>query len=295
MDATHRWSALVGARLAETRRLAPATVPSEVAFWDAQSGRMASRIGPVPASDPVVGRLRRLAGRRATVLDVGAGAGRFTLGLAPAVIGVTAVDASSGMLRQLRRRARSLGIENVRCVQGRWEEVDVPPADLAFSAFVLPLVEDAAPFVERLDRCARRRAAVVLSAVSSDAVWDVVWRHFHGRPRSPGPTWLDAVALLRQLGIDPQVEIVEPRYRARYASLRHAVDDGVRLLALADTAEVRAELRRVLAAWLVPRDGGLSPPVRTLPAAVVSWQPRGTVETNTSRRARYPTRKAHHE
>ena len=247
---------------------------------------MASRIGPVPARDPVVGRLRRLAGGRATVLDVGAGTGRFALGLAPHAGGVTAVDASAGMLRQLRRRARSLGVENIRCVRGRWEEVDVPAADLAFAAYVLPLVEDAVTFLERLDAAARHRAAVVLSAVSPDAVWDVLWRHFHGEPRRPGPTWLDAVAVLRELGIEPRVEMAEPSYRARYATMREAVDDARRLLALADDADVRGELRRVLGAWLVRRDGGFSPPVRTLPAAVVSWQPRGTAETSDAARRR---------
>ena len=296
MDATDRWGTLVGERLAETRRLAPGDVPSDVAFWDAQARRMASRIGPVPARDPVVGRLRRLAGRGATVLDVGAGAGRFALGLAPYVREVTAVDASAGMLRQLRRRARTLGVDNIHCVQGRWEEVDVLPADLAFAAYVLPLVEDAAGFLERLDATAGRRAAVVVSAVSADAVWDVLWRHFHGGPRRPGPTWLDAVAVLRELGMDPHVEVVEPSYRGRYATMREAVDDARRVLALADDADVKAELRRVLGAWLVPRDGGLSPPVRTLPAAVVSWQPRGTAATpDAARRRRDQDRKAHDE
>jgi SAM-dependent methyltransferase len=229
------------------------------------------------------------------VVDVGAGAGRFALGLAPRVSTVTAVDPSAGMLRQLRRRARALGVGNIRCVRGRWEDVDVRPADFAFSAYVLPLVEDAVPFLERLDASARRSAAVVLSAVSGDAVWDVLWRHFHGGPRSPGPTWLDAVALLRELGMDPEVEVVEPSYRARYTTMREAVDDVVPLLALADTSKVRAELQQVLEAWLVRRGGGLAPPVRTLPAAVVSWQPRGTADRGSPHTAPPGERKAHDE
>jgi len=269
----------VRARLAEMERLDPVRSGlrgpnAGAAYWDSRARRFAARM-PVDAAagDPFLRRVRRSVGRRSTVLDVGAGPGRFALALAPHVREVTAVDPSPAMLRILRRQARSRGIANVRVVQGRWEDVDVEPADVAVSAYVLPLVEDAPGFLAKLDAAARRRAWLYLGAFSADALFDPLWRHFHGAPRKPGPTYLDAVAVLRELGIDPRVEVVEVRIRTAFATVAEAVKEYGDHLVIPDSRSARRELSDLLESWLVRRNGALRPPLRTLPAAVISWEP----------------------
>jgi SAM-dependent methyltransferase len=255
-------------------RLQPGRGALGAAFWDSRAKRFASRMTVDTAtSDPLYRRLRRSTGRRDTVLDVGAGPGRFTLALAPHVASVTAVDPSGVMLDIGRRQARRLGVTNVVFVHGRWEDVEVPAADVAFSSYVLPLIADAPRFLRKLDGSARRRAYLYLGAFSVDAVMDPLWRHFHGRPRQPGATYLDAVDVLRELGMAPEVEVVEVSSRARFATVAEAAKDYREQLCLPDTAETRAELRGLLKDWLVPRDGGWGPPLKTTPAAIVSWAP----------------------
>ncbi len=270
--AATRWRKLVRARLAEMERLHPGRGAIGAAFWDTRAKRYSSRM-PVTAAtaDPFYRRLRRATGRRSTVLDVGAGPGRFTLALAPHVAAVTAVDPSRGMLDICRRQARKLGLDNVTCVHGRWEETEVPPADVAFSSYVLPLIADAPRFLFKLDQAAAERAFLYLGAFSLDAVMDPLWRHFHGTPRKPGPTYLDAVDVLRELGLSPEVEVVEVASRARFKTPAEAAKDYRDQLCLPDTTEVRKELRGLLADWLVPRDGALGPPLKTVPAAIISW------------------------
>jgi len=226
-------------------------------------------------TDPLYGRLRRATGRRSTVLDVGAGPGRFALALAPHVAAVTAVDPSGAMLDICRRRARRGGLANVACVQGRWEEVDVEGADVAFSSYVLPLIANAPRFLAKLDAAAGERAFLYLGAFSLDAVLDPLWRHFHGRPRRPGPTYLDAVDVLKELGLRPEVEVVEVPSRTRFRTVAEAARDYREQLLVPDTPEARRELRELLASWLVPRDGALGPPLKTTPAAIISWRPHG--------------------
>ncbi|MDQ4069024.1 MAG: methyltransferase domain-containing protein [Actinomycetota bacterium] len=270
--AAARWRKLVLARLAEMERLQPGRGAVGAAFWDGRARRYAARMTTSTAtSDPFHKRLRKATGRRSTVLDVGAGPGRFTLALAPHVAAVTAVDPSRGMLDICRRQARKLGLANVTCVHGRWEEVDVPPADVAFSSYVLPLVADAPRFLGKLDAAAKDRAFLYLGAFSFDAVFDPLWRHFHGTPRKPGPTYLDAVDVLRELGLSPEVEVVEVPSRARFKSAAEAAREYRDQLCLPDAPEVRKELRGLLADWLVPRDGALGPPLRSVPAAIISW------------------------
>lgn len=262
------------ARLDEMERLSPGIGLRSGAFWDERADRFAARLPVEEAGrDPFLRRVRRAAHPTSTVIDVGAGAGRFALQLAPDVEHVTAVDLSSTMLGVLRRHADELGARNVTTVQGRWEEVDVGQADLVLCAFVLPLVADARRFVAKLHRAARRRVFLYLGAFSRDAVLDPLWRHFHGAPRRPGPTYLDALNVLRELGIAPEVRVVEVVNRTRFATAADAVDDYRDHLLLPDTPEVRRELEDLLASWLVGRRGALRPPLRAAPAAIVNWRP----------------------
>ncbi len=274
MDAAQRWRKLVRARLAEMERLEPGRGVTGAGYWDSRARRFAARMSlEAAATDPFLRRVRRTVGRRTTVLDVGAGPGRFALTLAPHVAEVTAVDPSTAMLTLLRRQARARGIANVRCVEGRWEEVEVPPADVALSSYVLPLVEDAPRFLAKLTAAARRRAFLYLGAFSADAVFDPLWRYFHGAPRKPGPTYLDAVAVLRELGLEPEVEVVEVASRTRFATVAEAAKEYRDYLVLPDTRPARRELAGLLESWLVRRDGALCPPLPVLPAAIVSWEP----------------------
>lgn len=130
---------------------------------------------------------------------------------------------------------------------------------------------EAEPFLAKIGAACTGRAFVAMNAMSADGVTDPLWRHFHGARRPPAPTYLDAVAILRDLGADPQVEVVELRTRARYPDLAAVVRAYRDLLVVADTAAVRAELRWLLSSWLVAEAGGLRPPHRTTAMAIISW------------------------
>jgi SAM-dependent methyltransferase len=195
--------------------------------------------------------------------------------LAPRVATVTAVDPSAGMLDVCRRQAGKLGLSNIDVVHAKWEDADVEPADVAFSSYVVTLVPDAARFLAKLDASASQRAFLYLGAYTADAIMDPLWRHFHGTSRKPGPTYLDAVDVLRELGMKPQVDVVEVATRGRFKSVGDAAKDYRDQLCLPDTPEVRKELRGLLRHWLIRRGDALAAPLKTVPAAVISWKPSG--------------------
>jgi SAM-dependent methyltransferase len=273
--AATRWRKLVQARLREMERLQAGRGAIGAAFWDSRGKRFASRMGVTTvAGDPFYRRLRRAATKRSTVVDVGSGPGRFTLTLAPHVAAVTAVDPSGRMLDICRKQARAMGLSNVTCVHGRWEETEAPPVDVAFSSYVLPLVADAPGFLRKLDASATEGVFLYLGAYTADAIMDPLWRHFHGASRKPGPTYLDAADVLRELGIVPDIEVVEVAVRTRFKSVAEAAKDYRDQLCLPDTPEVRKELRGLLTHWLVRREDGLGVPLKTVPAAIISWAPK---------------------
>ncbi|HEX2026778.1 MAG TPA: class I SAM-dependent methyltransferase [Nitriliruptorales bacterium] len=272
--AAQRWAGLVRDRLEALEVLAPGQGAVGAAFWDERARRYARRVAGTAERDPFLRRVRPSVGRRTVVVDVGAGPGRFALALAPRAGQVVAVDPSERMLSLLRQEARRRGADNVRTVTGRWEEVGDVEGDVVICSYVLPIVADAAGFLAKLDAAARRRVLVQLSAVSIDLLHDPMWRHFHGSRLPPGPTYLDLVAVLRELDVEPHVEVVEAPTLVRFATERQAVGDYSDLLRLPDTAQARRELRGLLKSWLVRDRGALRAPVRTLPAAIVSWEPR---------------------
>lgn len=245
------------------------------AYWDERAKKFAQ--GPMARAegDPMLARLRKAVGRSgdATVLDVGAGPGRFTIAIAPSAKRVIAVDPSAKMLQILRRRAKEAGLRNIRTVTGTWQEAaeGVAPADVVLCSHVLPLVADVVPFIRALDAHARRRVLLYIGAFAADAVHDPFWRHFHGTSRKPGATYVDAVAVLEEMGIRPAVEVVELATRSAYDTLDDAVDTYVDQWVLPDTKEVRADVARLVEPWLQRRKGKLVPPFRTQPAAIVSW------------------------
>ncbi|MDP8929698.1 MAG: class I SAM-dependent methyltransferase [Actinomycetota bacterium] len=273
-SASEQWRSLVEARIAAVEAVAPGSARLGPAFWDARAHHWATRMTDFEQHEPFVARLREVVGPRTTLVDVGAGSGRFALPLAAVAREVIAVDSSRVMLDLLREEAQRRSLNNVRTVHGAWQEVVDVEGDIVVCAYVLPLVADAARFLARLDDAARQRVFIYIAAVTSDLLLDPLWRYVHGRVRPPGPSFVDAVTLLREIGIDPQVEIVQAPAFGNFASLDQAVDDYAELLRLRDEDPLRSELRELLTMWLVVRHDGLHAPTPTLPAAIISWSPR---------------------
>jgi len=272
--ATARWRRLVTGRVEEMSRLSPGAGCVSGSFWDSRAERYAKNVRLADAAkDPLLRRLRRVTDASSSILDVGAGTGRHALALCADVRHVTAVEPSAAMLAVLRSDAEQLGATNLTTVQASWDAADVAPVDVAFSSFVVTLVPDGAAFLAKLDAVASRRVLLYLGAYSGDALLDPLWRHFHDVPRAPGPTYLDAIAVLRELGIEPAVKVVEVANGCRFATIEEAADHYREWMFLDDAPGVRRELEGLLKAWLPGRRGAFRSPLRTVPAAIVEWVP----------------------
>jgi SAM-dependent methyltransferase len=140
------------------------------------------------------------------VLDIGAGAGAASLPLAPRCTRITAVDRDEGLLADLTAAAREAGVV-CRAVNGSWPEVaaSTERADVVLCHHVLYNVPDLGPFVTALTGHARRLVVVEMTESHPIAGLNPLWRRFHGIERPDGPTVDDAVAVLREVGIEARV------------------------------------------------------------------------------------------
>lgn len=161
-----------------------------------------------------------------TVLDVGAGAGAASLPLArwAGARSLVAVDSSPSMLDAFRDRATRLGIGS-QTVLGRWPDVAelTPVADVVVCHHVFYNAPDLGDFALALDRHARRRVVVELPETHPLTPLNPLWLRLHDLRRPEGPTVEDAVAVLREVGIEPRSRRWPRPPRPEYSSLDELV------------------------------------------------------------------------
>jgi SAM-dependent methyltransferase len=96
-----------------------------------------------------------------TLLDVGAGSGRFALPLAGSVDQVTALDLSPDMLAILENRAAEGDISNIQTLRGSWEDTPVAPHDVVLAAWSLYRQRNILASLQKLIDTTRRTLIIV--------------------------------------------------------------------------------------------------------------------------------------
>jgi SAM-dependent methyltransferase len=177
------------------------------------------------------------------LLDVGGGAGRMALALAPRCREVVNVDPAEAMLQACRDAAAEAGIANVRTVASTWP-ADGLEGDLVLSFNVVFYVPDVVPFVRGLHRAARRRVVLGLRAVPMPNRYDGLFRLVYGEPIAHYPTYRELLPVLWDLDLLPDVAVV-PEPAPAASTPEAAVEDALR------------------GVWIHPRDRDRARPLLT--------------------------------
>jgi SAM-dependent methyltransferase len=149
-----------------------------------------------------------------TVLDVGCGGGRSSIPLVPPANELIGVDSSGAMLDEYLRAATGVGVAR-RTIHGAWPDVapHAPVADVVVCHHVAFNVQAIIPFLWALTDHARLAIVLEIPTVHPMSAWAPAWHHFWGIERPDGPTASDLEAVLREIGLDPEVA-TSPRGRA---------------------------------------------------------------------------------
>jgi SAM-dependent methyltransferase len=192
-----------------------------------------------------------------SVLDVGCGAGAASFALADRAGHLTGADQQQDMLDAFAAQARARGVRH-RTVLGRWPGAAAAAgtADVVVCHHVLHNVVDLVPFLEALTAAAHRGVVVEMMAEHPMAWLDPLWVRFHDLHRPAPATTDDAVAVLREAGIEPVVQrwerAVPPRQDPVWVTRRLCLPEA----AVPEVAEELERLRRPrLAATLSWRAG----------------------------------------
>jgi SAM-dependent methyltransferase len=203
--ALHAWAARVRANREQVEKHREA-MPSD--FYAPIAGMF--RADPRRTDEPTLEALRRLVQGTDTVLDIGAGGGRYALPLAQQCREVIAIDPSAGMRRVLSESMAEYGIHNVKVQDGRWPECSAGlQADIALISHLGYDVQDIGPFLDGMERAARRLCVAVLLSQPPPTEADRFWPDVHGVTRAALPSLPEFLTLLTARGRLFQVQLVD--------------------------------------------------------------------------------------
>jgi cyclopropane fatty-acyl-phospholipid synthase-like methyltransferase len=182
------------------------------------------------------------------VLDIGGGAGRY-LPLALHCRELVNIEPSPGMGERFQASARQGGIGNARWLPGAWLDTEVE-GDVVFVAHVLNYVEDILPFVEKLQRAARRQVMLLMHSLPPTNHGAERFRLVHNREPAPAPGFRELLPVLWDMGLLPEVRVLGPSDfivgRERHAD-REAAVASVLQSARLEPAERESARQRLLA------------------------------------------------
>ncbi len=217
--------------------------------------RMADRFGRGwSGEDPLLPLLLPLAKGR-TVIDVGAGVGRYALPLAEVAREVIAVEPSPAMRAHLEPAAA--GHANIRVVPVPFLEADLPPVDMVLCVHVVHFVADAPAFIRRAEALSRETVAFAIRHDAMLGGFGDLWAKYRGSAAPTQPRFPDLYNLLLAMGHTPDVSFYRRGYGGRFGSAAEARERARTMLG-AEITDAEAEalaardprpLREALVFW----------------------------------------------
>jgi SAM-dependent methyltransferase len=225
------------------------------------------------ADDPlmrfVLGRLEA----EDTVLDVGAGIGRWSIPMALICRKVTAFDKLPGMLDIIRENAAYASVENIETVQGDWQEADLEPHDYVLSSHAAYASPDIVDCARKMERLSRKACYMVLRLPRHDGVIGELSRRLYGCWHD-SPNFIVGYNALLQEGIGAHVIMEEAGRRWHNETLEDAMARAKRHLRLS-SQEHDAGIMDVLEKRLALEDGEYWWP-DWMRSALLWWRPNAS-------------------
>ena len=248
-------------------------------WWAERAALFTRGIGDVAASPPpglaaIVERIER----HHTVIDVGAGAGRYAVPLARAARHVTLVEPSPAMARFAREQFERAGRDNWTLVEQGWLQAEgLDPASAVLFANVLNPQEDIEDWIDRALSLARGWLFIVHGSIPEVTPhMQRVAEAFHGEERVPQPGLSDLIPTLHDMGVYPDVLMFERRFARSYADAGDAASQIASTLLIESSEEALARIRALIEPDLRERpDGRVALPTVTAPHALLIWRTAG--------------------
>jgi len=159
---------------------------------------------------PILGKIMRFVNDDTEVLDIGAGAGAYTIPLAKVAKKVTVIEPSKGQISRLIKRARRENVNNIEIINKRWEDVDedeLGKYDLTIAAYCFSMLDIKSALQKMLN--VTKNVLFLVCLVDHD--FKDVYKIIAGKHDSD-PDYIYIYNILCQMGVYANVEIVTREY-----------------------------------------------------------------------------------
>ena len=248
-------------------------IPTNEAIKRYKTHALRKRHRPDPLLDFVVQSIDS----STTVLDIGAGSGRWTIALAATAKSVTAVEPSSEMLEVLRNNMKNAS-GNIQTVQSSWEAADVAIHDVAVCAHAMYSSPDLAYFVQKMERHARKTCYLAVRLLPVDGVISELHKAIYSSPHDSANAVI-AFNALYYMGIYANVMIENDIYRWVNTNLDEAFLRAKRHLRLESNNDYDKLIQDTLNKRLTLSEKGYVWP-DGMRSALLYWNPRPPKQAN---------------
>lgn len=281
--AARRWREIVERRARQMDAAYASLGRTSSDYWSRRMTNRANQLRRLAAGDdPFLQLVLSCATPDSSILDVGAGAGRYTVALAAHARALTAVEPDEAMIPLLRESVEQAGLGaagdktppyKVEIVRSTWEQAEVAPADLAVCAHVLYPIAAAEPFLRKLDEHASVACFVALRDTAPEPEpLGRLWQRYYGEPRLLQPGYADAFDLLYEMGIRANVRVYPaPGQTRRFESIEQALAGVREHLILPEETPSDADLLAELGPALLESEGLFVLPAEPTHIAALWW------------------------
>lgn len=213
-----------------------------------------------------------------TVLDIGCGPGRLTVPIARKVKSVTAVDISTEMIEKCMKNAESEGVHNIKPLQLNWFEDDAEKKAGKHDIVIASRSPGLSDLI-KLNNIARKYVYLLCWA-NAPSLREIQLSFLEGITDIKTPEGANdrmfgyniTFNMIYDLGLDPNVVIVEDGFERDYESKEQAYED---LRFVGDIQEKYEEqYRRNVDKYLTAKQDGGFKLLRKTKTFVMWWEPK---------------------
>jgi len=217
-------------------------------------------------------RLKRFVNKDASVLDIGAGIGRFAIPLAMLADKVTAIEPSRTCQKLMRENAINAGVGNLEYAECLWSDFDISEKyDLVFSVWS-PAIRDP-PSLLKMHKASKGFCALITAAAPYGnidffhCIYPMIWNE----PYKFIYSYAHIISTLYQHRIYPNVETWKAEVEMKYANIDEALNYWkASLMYYSDvTEEMDRKLRQYYYSHMNP-DGSYCYPTKGV-ACMIWW------------------------
>ena len=166
-----------------------------------------------------------------TVLDIGAGTGKYAVPLAKQVTAVTAIEPSPTMLNRLEEKKAEARVSNLTILPLHWEHVvlgqQIQPHDVVIASHSLTMY-DLKEALLKIHRAAKREVWLFLFAGDKMETWTrdlLIKAGAHPDKQKQRLDYLAVYGVLHSIGIYADITVQTHAYTDCYQSMEAAIED----------------------------------------------------------------------